>query len=153
MYIKATNGIAEKYPYSIGDLRKDNPQTSFPKNPNDSFLAEWDVFPVEKQRAPDVDLTKTVSEDTPKFVEGKWKQSWKIINRSQEEIDEEKNSLARTARIDRDAMLYASDWVIIKDAEVGVPNIQQWKDYRQALRDVPSQEGFPSLIIWPNKPE
>ena len=45
MYVKANNGVAEIYPYSIGLLRKDNPNTSFPKNPSDELLAEWGVFP------------------------------------------------------------------------------------------------------------
>ena len=30
---------------------------------------------------------------------------------------------------------------------------QEWIDYRQALLDIPEQEGFPTNVIWPMKPE
>ena len=30
---------------------------------------------------------------------------------------------------------------------------QRWLDYRQALRDIPQQKGFPFDVVWPEKPE
>ena len=58
---------------------------------------------------------------------------------------------AKEARTQRDALLAASDWVLLPDAPVA--DAQAWKDYRQALRDVPQQTGFPTDINWPTKPE
>ena len=31
--------------------------------------------------------------------------------------------------------------------------IKVWATYRQALRDIPNQEGFPTDVAWPAKPE
>ena len=59
--------------------------------------------------------------------------------------------LAAQARSQRDRMLKDSDWAVLPDAPVA--DAQAWKDYRQALRNVPEQEGFPTDIDWPTKPE
>ena len=51
------------------------------------------------------------------------------------------------ARSKRDLILTASDTMALVDR---VTN--EWKTYRQALRDVPQQAGFPTNITWPVKP-
>lgn len=53
-------------------------------------------------------------------------------------------------RAERNNMLLASDWTQLED--VPIANRVAWKTYRQALRDLPEQEGFPEDIIWPTKP-
>jgi len=53
------------------------------------------------------------------------------------------------AREQRDLLLQQSDWTQVPDAPV---NAASWATYRQALRDVPSQSGFPDNITWPTKP-
>jgi len=60
------------------------------------------------------------------------------------------NQEAEEARTQRDALLAESDWTQVSDAPV---NHQAWADYRQALRDLPQQAGFPTEITWPVKPE
>lgn len=54
------------------------------------------------------------------------------------------------ARAQRDALLAQSDWTQVADAPV---DQAAWSAYRQALRDVPQQSGFPDNVIWPTKPE
>jgi len=58
--------------------------------------------------------------------------------------------LAAQARTQRDALLSQSDWTQVPDAPV---DQAAWAEYRQALRDVPQQAGFPTEITWPVKPE
>ena len=58
--------------------------------------------------------------------------------------------LADKARVQRAALLRESDWTQVSDAPV---DQQAWADYRQALRDVPEQPGFPENINWPVAPE
>lgn len=53
-----------------------------------------------------------------------------------------------TVRARRDELLAASDSKIWPDH---VPDA--WKTYRQALRDIPEQSGFPTNVTWPVKPE
>lgn len=52
----------------------------------------------------------------------------------------------------RDTLLDASDWIVVKSLEAGVAVPSNWVTYRQALRDVPAQEGYPDSITWPTKP-
>lgn len=61
-------------------------------------------------------------------------------------------SVAPTAeqiRAERDVLLVASDWTQVLDAPV---DQTAWATYRQALRDIPQQPGFPTNVIWPDKP-
>ena len=55
-----------------------------------------------------------------------------------------------SVRAERDGLLLTSDWTQVYDSTV---DKSLWATYRQLLRDVPSQEGFPNTITWPVKPE
>jgi hypothetical protein len=56
---------------------------------------------------------------------------------------------AEEIRAQRNALLDASDWTQVFDAPI---DRAAWAAYRQALREVPEQEGFPANVVWPNKP-
>ena len=56
---------------------------------------------------------------------------------------------AAKVRKERDKKLAATDW----RASVDLTLSTEWANYRQALRDVPSQAGFPNTITWPSEPE
>jgi hypothetical protein len=56
---------------------------------------------------------------------------------------------AKSVRQQRGEKLKDSDWTQIADAPV---NALKWAIYRQALRDVTGQEGFPWTITWPEQP-
>lgn len=86
MYIKLNNGVIEKYPYTIGELRKDNPQVSFPRDIPQSVLEEYSVFNVKEVARPSVDHTMNVNEDTPQFVNDEWVQVWEVTPASTNEI-------------------------------------------------------------------
>lgn len=51
----------------------------------------------------------------------------------------------------RSALLKESDWTQLEDVPVELRNL--WKEYRQKLRDIPSQDSFPENIEWPVSPE
>lgn len=53
-------------------------------------------------------------------------------------------------RSQRDALLEESDWTQLPDAPV---DQSAWATYRQELRDIPQQTGFPENFTWPTKPE
>lgn len=56
---------------------------------------------------------------------------------------------AADIRTERDAKLTESDWTQVADAPV---DQTAWATYRQALRDIPSQAGFPNEVTWPVEP-
>jgi len=59
---------------------------------------------------------------------------------------------AKFVREERDQKLAECDWRVIKSLESNQPQDFQWASYRQALRDVPSQAGFPWSVVWPQLP-
>ena len=63
---------------------------------------------------------------------------------------QEPERLASQIRQERNTLLSDCDWTQVSDAPV---NQVAWQTYRQALRDVTSQEGFPYDVTWPTKPE
>lgn len=56
-------------------------------------------------------------------------------------------------RNERDRRLTATDWTQLKDTGLDDADLVLWQSYRQALRDVPQQDGFPDAVIWPEEPE
>ena len=56
-------------------------------------------------------------------------------------------------RAGRDARIAETDWTQVLDAPITTPCREAFRVYRQALRDVPQQAGFPEEVIWPEKPE
>mgnify|MGYP003666446236 FL=1 len=56
---------------------------------------------------------------------------------------------AAEVRTERDAKLAATDWTQVADAPV---DQAAWATYRQELRDVPAQAGFPNAVDWPTSP-
>jgi len=61
---------------------------------------------------------------------------------------------AYKVRLQRDDLLSQSDWTDVASApnRLGPTVYQQWQTYRQSLRDVPTQSGFPFNVIWPVAP-
>jgi hypothetical protein len=141
MHLKITNGQPETY--SIGQLRRDNPNTSFPKVPSDALLADWSVYPYTVQDQPTVDyMTQTLTPAALTQVDGAWTQGWVVSNLSAEDA-------GRNIRNQRDNLLSQTDWMALSDNTM----TPEWSSYRQSLRDITTQEGFPFLVGWPVKPE
>jgi len=155
MFVKTTNNQIDQYPYTIGNLRRDNPNTSFPKRPDDTLLAEWNVHRVAKTDRPTVDHTKNVAEGTPVLVNGTWTQVWETTDATAEEIAERTEQATKSVRSKRDQLLTETDWVVIKAKETGTTISAVWKTYRQVLRDITTHVNFPHLNDedWPANPE
>lgn len=61
-------------------------------------------------------------------------------------------ALAAEVRTQRDALLTACDWTQMPDSPLDEETKAAWATYRQELRDVPQQEGFPETVTWPEEP-
>jgi len=75
---------------------------------------------------------------------------WKIVDGvlTEPEITISDEKKAADARAYRNSLLAESDWTANSDVTMS----DAMKTYRQALRDVPTQSGFPTDITWPTKP-
>jgi len=118
MYIKTLNGAYEK-PYSIGQLRKDSPNTSFPKNPTPELLAEWGVYAVTPTNQPSFNpAAEKAVDDNPVNQNGQWVQVWKIVPLNADEIaaklkDLQDNIVSQTQqRLDEFAQTRGYDGVL-----------------------------------------
>lgn len=85
---------------------------------------------------------------------------------TQEEVDAEISKLEQEnidfyLRRERDIRLYETDWVVTKYTELGEPIPEEWRTYRQALRDIttsgatfdPNHSTLLGNVDWPVKPE
>lgn len=141
MYVKITDTIAHQY--SAEQLRRDNPQVSFPKTISDALLTQWGVHPVKITNVPPFDaLTHFLKPTDPYQVNGQWQAHYypEQLSKAQAEAN---------IRVERDRLLASSDWTQMQDSPA---DKAVWAVYRQALRDVPQQEGFPFSVSWPAEP-
>ena len=60
--------------------------------------------------------------------------------------------LATKIRIQRNSLLKQTDYLMMSDYPIESDRLAKVKIYRQALRDIPEQSGFPRTIAWPEKP-
>lgn len=67
-------------------------------------------------------------------------------------IQLEKEVLSLDVRLERNKLLSDTDHLIQSDYPISDEKKQEIKVYRQALRDIPQQDGFPDNIVWPDKP-
>ena len=142
MYAKLSNGQVSKFPYTSVDLRKEFPQTSFPASMDAIDLSSFDVVAVQAADPPDADsFTTQISGTTAALVDGTWRQQWTVTQLSNEEA-------SSNVRAQRNKLLAETDWTQLPDAGVA----STWTSYRQALRDIPDQTGFPYTVSWPTKP-
>ena len=150
MYVKVKNGVVEAFPYGQNELMRDNPNTSFPTVMSNEGLAEWDVFPVQPTEIPQpfdpIEQNSTYGD--PVMLGGVWVQTWIITPASPEQIAQRTNDLANSVRAQRDVLLGETDWMALTDTTL----TSAWATYRQELRDVTKQPGFPKSVVWPTKP-
>lgn len=151
MHALITNGVATKYPYTVGDLRRDNPQTSFPKVIPAQMLEDCGMVEVQVQAQPNYDprTQRVETANLPVLLDGAWTITKSVVNKTQEQIDADTDNKSVEVRNKRNDLLSESDWTQILDAPV---DRTVWATYRQSLRDITDQPGFPWDVQWPVKP-
>jgi len=148
LLIKATGSTVEQYPYSMGLLRKDNPNTSFPKQVSAADMASFNVYPVTEVTPTVSDTQKLVKVWTPTLVGGEWVLAHEAVDLTSDDIAEATAVLAANAREQRDKLLSATDFYALSD----VVMTSEMTTYRSDLRAVPAQSDFPTTITWPTAP-
>lgn len=85
-------------------------------------------------------------------INGKWFTKNSVKDMDAEGIAIVDAAQAKSVRDSRNVKLKESDWTQLADATLPAETIQAWATYRQALRDIPSQAGFPWEVVWPTQP-
>lgn len=153
MYAKIINDEVVKFPYFIQELKEENPYTSFADNLEVDFatLAEFNVYRVFETAQPEFNpLTEKVVKGEIVLANNRWEESWEVVSLTVEEISVLTNAKADEVRAERNRLLAESDWTQYKDISDDVS--AQWKPYRQQLRDITLQSGFPFNVEFPVKP-
>lgn len=139
-----SRGVIDQYPYSTQQLKQDNPNTSFPSEITDDLLQSYNVYPVSVEARPEVsDDKKLELDEAPTYKDGVWSISWTVKNKT----EEEKSADEYNKRRERDELLKLTDSYALTDRELS----EEMATYRQDLRDLPEQEGFP-YIDTPTQP-
>jgi hypothetical protein len=125
--------------------------TSFPvSGPNDDFLAQQGALKVKLFKDHNRATQKLVPSTV--YVENGWAYTVRVEDKTANEIATDTATKATKVRAARDAALKACDWRVIRAYETGVALDQEWADYRQALRDLPSHQDFPNVDL-PRDPD
>jgi len=153
---------------SQGQIRSMHPNVSLPKVWGVNVHQSLGIDPVTPTVQPDPsgDYKVVVRNGVEQDANGNWVWAWTEQDMFQEYTDDEGTVVTVQAQIDakvaadnaaleaterstRDDLLKATDHYGLSD----VTMTEAMTTYRQALRDVPQQEGFPQTITWPTKPE
>lgn len=145
MYVKLTNNQPSVFPYSRDQVRRDNPGTSFPETIPAETLASFDVYEVTPTPAPQFDSATHSATAWVENVNGAWLQTWTV-----QELPEDR--AAANVRGIRNQLLSESDWTQLADSPLDPDGKLAWSLYRETLRMVPQQAGFPWNVVWPPKP-
>lgn len=115
------------------------PELYLPYEPNPQYepeptIDEWtqDLLPGE--------VTSPTQETIP----------WVVYDLTPEEVQSRLDGAAEAARNERNWYLLQSDHIFCSDVQV--EDRDAWLEYRQALRDLPTQPNFPKEIDWPKRP-
>ena len=134
----------EQYPYSAQQLKQDNPNTSFPSEITEEVLQSYNVYPVSVDSRLETSNDKKLElDEAPTYKDGVWSIGWTVKSKT----EEEKNADENNKRRERDEALKLTDSYALTDRELS----EEMATYRQDLRNLPEQEGFPYIDI-PNKP-
>ena len=148
LLVKATGSTVEAYPYSLGLLRKDNPNTSFPKQPSSEDMAAFNVYPVTEANPTVGDGQRLAKTWTPTLVSGDWVLAHEAVDLTDAEVAEATAVLAANMREERNKRLAATDWTGNSDVTMTI----EMTAYRTLLRNLTTQADFPTAINWPIKP-
>lgn len=163
--IRSTGQIATQ-----GEIRKLHPNTSLPKVWSPELLDELGIDPVFEgaQATPTTPYQYSMQQGVEQ-INGKWYTKY-ILGPVFTDYRDEEGVLhsvesqeaayqatkdaeqAKSVRSQRDAELVKSDWMVIKASETGVALNADWAAYRQGLRDITAQDGFPWNVTWPESP-
>ena len=149
MLVKIINDAVDTFPYTVRQLKQDNPNTSFPEAVSGLDLSDYGVYGVTVSAKPSaVHDEKVVSDTEPTLVDGVWTLGWTVRDLTADEIASE----AKAVRRDRDELIVESDWTQMPDSPLDSAAKTSWASYRTALRDIPTQSNFPTNITWPTQP-
>jgi Phage tail assembly chaperone protein len=132
------------------EFRALHPTTSFPPQLTEALLDDFAADVVFEGPQPTVTRYQFVARQGVIQIGDKWHTNYVAIDMPPEAQAALDAQQAASVRTERNRLLAESDWTQLPDSP---PDALAWGVYRKALRDLPSQPGFPWDIIWPEAPQ
>jgi len=153
MFIQISNDTPIGHAIVEDNLRMLFPNVNFPRIFNPSAVEPFGFAMYEFTQMPEVPRFKKLIEVPPvKRSDGIYYQTWGFEDMNEEEKEQSTEEKKRLVRIERDFIINKSDWTQLPDVILSEEKKIEWNTYRQALRDVSLQEGFPWDVVWPTPP-
>lgn len=151
---------------SQGEWRSANPNISMPRTWNQNVLDALNIEAVLEAPKPDAGPYQYVARNgVVQDAKGNWVTAWEVREMFSDHTDEDgvthtkaeqeaayqaglDATAAKSVRDERDRKLAETDWMALSDVTMSA----EMATYRQALRDITAQEGFPHSVNWPVKP-
>ena len=133
-----------------GEFRSMHPETSFPVPLTAEILADFGADVVLEGPQAQPTRYQVAYRDGVEQIDGQWFTKYSVADMNDDAKAAKDAEQAKSVRSDRNQRLKDSDWSQGKDIADAVS--QPWAVYRQALRDVPAQAGFPWDVTWPDQP-
>ncbi len=147
---------------SQGEWRAANPNISMPRTWNQNVLDALNIEAVLEAPKPDAGPYQYVARNgVVQDAKGNWVTAWEVremFSTDEDGTKAEKEAAyqagldaaaAKSVRDERDSLLADTDWMALSDVTMSA----EMTTYRQALRDITAQAGFPHSVTWPTKPE
>ena len=146
-----------------GEVRRMHSNTSLPRVWDANVCSALGIDPVLEAPKPEVTgYTQAVRNGATQDANGNWVQAWSVVDMFQDYTDDEgvthtkadqeaayqadlDAKAAASVRATRDTKLAETDWTALTDVSMTV----EMATYRQALRDITAQAGFPNTVEWP----
>jgi hypothetical protein len=155
---------------SQGEWRLLHPNVSLPRVWNQNTLDGLELDAVFSSLRPAAGPYQAVVRDgVEQNANGRWIERWAVRDMFSDYTDDEgalhtkaeqeqayqaglDATAAANVRAQRDKLLTECDWIVIMHTERGTSIPAEWGLYRQSLRDITGQAGFPHSVSWPDKP-
>jgi len=154
-FVLAVDGVIQSYPYSVQQLKADNPTVSYPRNMDDEALATHDVYPVELLEAPAIDAETEVVEKNaaPLFNGVGWQLGWTVSPKYVEYTDENGTVVTVQDQIDaaaaeKIASQRASTSISMRQCRLQLLAENKLTDVEAAIAALPESDQAAAQIEW-----
>lgn len=128
------------------EFRTAHPNTSFPPVLTVEILNDFGADPVLQGPQAQPTRYQVSYSDGVEEINGQWFTKYSVADMDEEAKKSVDDRQADSVRTERNKKLADSDWTQVADSPV---DKDAWAVYRQALRDITAQEGFPWEVVWP----
>jgi hypothetical protein len=150
-YVQSKDGVFVRHINDIEPTQWDENNFCFARKLTPEQAFEFGVTKLQIVTPPYFNPATQRRDEGPAILtNGVWLQQYVVTDMDAEQIAAKDAEQAQAVRSERNAKLAETDWTQLVDSPV---DHAAWFAYRQALRDITAQPGFPSAVDWPTKPE